>query len=109
MARMRLQKPEGLDIIRAIQESLAMSWQEWQVEIIVHAPIEELAEEIPSHTAMLEEIGPDRTRVRGTTSNLRWYAARILLLPYHMEILQPEELRQEARQHAARLARIAEG
>lgn len=101
-------KPEGLDIIRAIQESLAMSWQEWQVEVIVHAPLAELADEIPNHTALLEEIAPDRTRLRGTTSNLRWYACRILLLPYHMEIVQPPELREEARQHAARLTHIAE-
>lgn len=102
-------RPENLDVVRAIQDSLALAWQEWEVEIIIDCPLDVLAEEIPRHTAILESLPDGRTRLRGGTSNLDWYASRVLYMPYPMEIIAPPELRDIARRHAERLTRIAEG
>lgn len=99
--------PEGLNVIRAIQESLALSWQEWQVEIIIESPLHDVEEEVPAHFAVLEEISPERTRLRASTSSLNWFASRVLALPWEMRILSPPELRQAARDHAARLLRAS--
>jgi len=100
--------PEDLDVIKAIQESLALSWENWQVELIVEHPICEVEEEVPPHFAVLEELAENRTRLRASTSNLDWFAARVLSLPFEMKILSPPELREAARNHAARLTRAAE-
>lgn len=100
--------PAGLDVIRAIQESLALSWEEWKVELIVKRPMCEVMEEVPPHFAVLEELSADRTRLRASTSNLDWFASRVLSLPFEMEIVSPPELRQAARVHAERLLRASE-
>lgn len=99
--------PDGLDVISAIEQSLAMSWQEWQIEIIVHAPIDHVADAIPRQMAVLEELPDDRTRLKASTSNLQWFGSRILFMPYVMEIISPPELREVASDHAARLQAIA--
>src|SRR5690625_2013335 len=39
--------PEGLDIIAAIEESLAMSWQNWQIEIEVEASPGDVRRDLP--------------------------------------------------------------
>ena len=103
----KFEMPEGLDVIRAIQESLALSWQEWKVEVIVHRPICDVAEEVPPHFAVLEDLGENRTRMRASTSNLDWFASRILALPFEMQIISPPQLREAARIHAERLLRAA--
>lgn len=103
------QMSEGLNVIRAIQESLALSWEEWKVEIIIRHPLEEVAEDVPAHFAVLEDLGDDGTRLRASSSNLDWFAARVLSLPFEMEIISPPELRQAARFHAERLLRAAGG
>lgn len=99
--------PEELDVIRAIQESLALSWQDWKVEIIVHRSRCDVAEEISPHFAVLEELTGNRTRLRASTSNLDWFASRVLSLPFEMEIISPPELREVVKSHAARLLRAA--
>ena len=99
--------PAGLDVIRAIQESLALSWQDWQVEIIVKHPYCELLDEVPPHFAVLEDLGNECTRLRASTSNLDWFASRVLSLPFEMEIISPPELRDAAKHHAQRLMRAA--
>lgn len=100
--------PEQLDVIKAIQESLALSWQEYQVEIIVKHDLCEVQEDVPPHFAVLEDLGENRVLLRASTSNLDWFASRILSLPFEMEIISPPELREAARHHAERLLRAAQ-
>lgn len=100
--------PDGLDVIKSIQESLALSWQDYQVEIIVKEEMCVVEEEVPPHFAVLEELGENRVRLRASTSSLDWFASRILSLPFEMEIVSPPELREAARHHAQRLLRAAQ-
>ncbi len=99
--------PDNLDVIRAIQESLALSWQEWKVEIVVHAPLCEIEEFMPRHFAILEELPDNRTRLRASSSSLEYFAARVFALPYDMVIISPPELRDIARRHGERLLAAA--
>lgn len=99
--------PADLNVIKAIQESLAMSWQNWMVEIELDCPIDEAREEIPPTFAILDELPDGRTRMRASTSNLGWFASRALALPWEMTIISPPELRIAARTHAERLLRAA--
>lgn len=101
--------PEDLDVIRAIQESLALSWQDWKVELIVHAPKCEVEEYLPGHWAILEEISEDRTRLTASSSNLDFFAGRAFALPYPLTIVSPPELRELARKHAEHLLAAADG
>lgn len=100
--------PEGLDVIKAIQESLALSWQEWKVELIIKHPLCDVAEEVPPHFAVLEALAESETRLRASTSNLDWFASRVLSMPFEMEIISPPELREAAKLHAERLLRAAQ-
>lgn len=100
--------PQDFDVIKAIQESLAMSWENWIVEIELECSIDDAREDIPPTFAVLEEIAPDRTRLRASSSNLNWFASRVLSLPWEMKIISPPELRTAAQAHAARLLRAAD-
>lgn len=100
--------PEELDIIAAIEESLAMSWQNWQVEIEVEASPEDVRRDLPRQLVIIDELGNGRCRLRSTTSNLEWFAWRIAALTYPMTIISPPELRETFRTCAARLTEIAD-
>jgi predicted DNA-binding transcriptional regulator YafY len=99
--------PEGIDVIAAIEESLAMARSEWKVEIVVEAPLDIVRDHVPRQFAVLEPIDADRTRLRASTSNLDWYAWRISSLPFPMTVIEPQELRETFRNAAERLAKIA--
>lgn len=79
------------------------------MELIVHRSLCDVSEEVPPHFAVLEPLGDDLTRLRASTSNLEWFASRILSLPFEMEIISPSELRDAARRHAERLLRASQG
>lgn len=95
--------PEGMDVIRAIQDSLALSWNEYKVEVIFDAPMCEVEEFLPRHFAILEELPDGRTKVNASSSNLNYFAGRVFAIPHAMEIISPPELIAIAREQAERL------
>ena len=99
--------PEGLDVIRAIQDSLALSWDEYKVELIVTAPLCDVEEFLPRHFAVLEDLQDGRVRVQASSSSLYYFASRAFALPYPMEIISPPELVELAREQAERLLAAA--
>ncbi len=101
--------PENLDVIRAIQQSLALSWQDYKVELIIDGPLCDVEEYAPPHFAILEELPDGRTHLRASSSNLDYFAGRVLALPFPIEIVSPPELRTLARRHAERLWAAAGG
>lgn len=100
--------PEGLDVIRAIQDSLAMSWDDYKVEMIVSASLTCIEEFLPRHFAVLEELPDGRTLVKASSSSLHYFASRAFALPYPMEIISPPELVDIARDQAMRLLAASE-
>lgn len=103
----RFEMPADLDVIKAIQESLALSWQEWKIELIIKHPYPEVADEIPPHFAVLTELPDGTTRLQASSSSLEWFAARMCSMAFEMEIVSPPELRAAVKAHAERLLRAA--
>lgn len=100
--------PEGIDVLAAIESSLAMSWNRWKITIELDASIEEAREFIPRQYALLEPMDDHRTRLLASTNTLDWFAWRLASVPFAMTIVEPEELRNVFRSAAARLLAAAD-
>jgi predicted DNA-binding transcriptional regulator YafY len=100
--------PEDLDVIEAVQNSLALSWSEHMVEVHVDAPINVVRENTPTNLLVLEEMPGNRTRLRSSTSSLDWFAWRLAQIPFPMTIIEPDELRDVFLHHAAHLQAIVD-
>src|SRR5699024_4079904 len=97
-----------LDIMHTIEQSLALAWNDWTVRIEIDAPADDVKLYLPRHFAIVESIDEMHCIVRASTSDLEWFAWRIARIPHPMTVLEPAELRDVFRQHAARLIAIAE-
>lgn len=98
--------PEGLDVIKAVEGSLALSWAEHMIEVWIDAPIEEVRENVPTNLLVLEELQENKTRLRSSASSLEWFAWRLAQIPFPMTIIEPEELKSVMQKHAAHLNAI---
>lgn len=98
--------PEGLDVIKAVEGSLALSWAEHMIEVWIDAPIEEVRENVPTNLLVLEELQGNKTRLRSSASSLEWFAWRLAQIPFPMTIIEPEELKSVMQKHAAHLNAI---
>ncbi|HWV22911.1 MAG TPA: YafY family protein [Thermomicrobiales bacterium] len=101
--------PDDIDVMDAIERSLALAWSGWNIRLEVAAPAEDVSTFLPRHFAIVEPIDEDRCLVSAASSDLEWFAWRLARLPYPMHVLEPPELRDAFRQHADRLAAIAGG
>lgn len=101
--------PKEMDVIAAIEESLALSWTTWRIEIEVEAPASDVREYLPRSFAIVEGIGNGRSRIRASSNALEWFVLRIAELPFPMTIIEPLELRGAFRRSAARMLEIAGG
>ncbi|MEJ7630201.1 MAG: YafY family protein [Nocardioidaceae bacterium] len=101
--------PEGLDVVAAVEESLALARPEWSVALVVHAPLAEVEEWVPRHLGVLASLDPETTRLRSSTSNLDYFAWRISDLPFAMTVVTPDELRSAFSRHAERMLAVARG
>lgn len=101
--------PQGLDIVAAVEESLALARPEWSVTLVVHAPLAEVEGWVPRHFGVLEVVDAVTTRLRSSTSNLHYFAWRISDLPFEMTVVTPDELRGAFARHAERMLSVARG
>lgn len=99
--------PPDVDVMDAIEQSLALAWADWNVRVEVDAPADTVRDYLPRHFAIVEPLGDVRCTVRASSSDLEWFAWRIGQLPYAMTVLEPLELRDVFRSHAERLTTIA--
>lgn len=100
--------PAGIDVMDAIERSLALAWSEWHIRVEVEAPADAVRSFLPRHFAIVDPIDDARCLVRASSSDLEWFAWRLARIPHRMTVLEPAELRDVFRQHAAHLAAIAE-
>lgn len=84
--------PPDLDAVRALEEHLSQGW-DYDVDVVVDAPVAETARWLPRSLASLEPDGEDRTRLRATTSSPDWYARQLATLPAPFRVLSSPELR----------------
>ncbi len=98
-------RPENLDPLRDVEEHLADGWTH-DIEIHVHAPVEEAARWIPRTLGRLDAVGT-RCVLRGSTDNPRWYAARLAAVELPFTVVGGNAVRAEVRALAERLAGAA--
>lgn len=86
--------PAGLDAAAAVERSLALSWSEYAVSVLVHAPLAEVEPYFPRHVGLCEPVDDDTTRLQLTTRNLDTTVLRISDHPHRMTVEGPPELRE---------------
>jgi predicted DNA-binding transcriptional regulator YafY len=100
--------PEDLDPFAALEQQMSQGW-EHAVDVVVDAPIEEVASWVPRSLGRLEATADGRTRLSGTTRNLAWYASELAELPAPFVVEGGAELRAAVRDLAERLLRSVPG
>jgi predicted DNA-binding transcriptional regulator YafY len=99
--------PADLDPVAVLEEHLAVGW-EFDVEIVIDAPLDTVAPYVPRPLGRLEPIDAATTRLVGSTSNPRWYAERLAAIPASYRIVRCPELRDASRLIGQRLIAASE-
>jgi predicted DNA-binding transcriptional regulator YafY len=88
--------PADLDPVATLEEHLAVGW-EYDVEVVIEAPVDTVAQSLPRALGRLEPLDADRSRLVGSTSNPAWYAEQLAAVPASYRIVGSPELRGAAR------------
>jgi predicted DNA-binding transcriptional regulator YafY len=94
--------PADLDPVVMLEEHLAVGW-EFEVEVVIDAPIDRVARCVPRTIGRLEPIDAVTTRLVGSTSNPKWYAEQLAVIPASYRIVKCPEIRAAARVVGQRL------
>jgi predicted DNA-binding transcriptional regulator YafY len=94
--------PGDLDAIATLEEHLAAGW-EYDVEIIIDAPVETVAPRLSRTLGQLQPLDSRTSRLVGSTSNPVWYAGQLAAIPAPYRILACPELQEAARVIGQRL------
>jgi predicted DNA-binding transcriptional regulator YafY len=94
--------PADLDPVAMLESHLAVGW-EYDVDVVIEAPIETVTPCVRRALGVLEPIDSARTRLTGSTSNPAWYAEQLATIPASYRIVGSPELRAAARTLGERL------
>lgn len=98
--------PAGLDPVVALEENLGLGWQ-YDVRVVVEAPLDRVAASIPRTMGRLEALDPARTLLVGSTRNPTSYAEQLAMLPAAFRVEAGEEVRAALADLADRLTAAA--
>ncbi|HEX6501364.1 MAG TPA: WYL domain-containing protein [Micromonosporaceae bacterium] len=99
--------PADLDPVAVVEEHLAVGW-EYDVDVVIDAPVDRVAPCIPRVMGRLEPVDAETTRLVGSTSNPAWYAEQLVAIRASYRIVNCPELREAARVLGRRLLAAAE-
>nr|MBA2717329.1 WYL domain-containing protein [Propionibacteriales bacterium] len=99
--------PADLDPVALLEEHLAVGW-EYDVDVVIDAPIATVARCLPRAVGRLEPLDAETTRLVGSTSNPWWYADQLAKIPAPYRIVRCPELQQTARALGQRLLAAGE-
>jgi len=88
--------PADLDPVAMLEEHLAVGW-EYDVDVVIDAPVENVARCLPRTLGRLEPLDAETTRPIGSTSNPVWYAEQLVVLPAPYRIVRCPEVQEAAR------------
>jgi len=94
--------PAGLDPVAVLEEHLAVGW-EYDVEVIIDAPLGTVTRCLPRSLGRLEPLDAEHTRLTGSTSNPAWYARQLTPIRAPYRIVRCPELAEAARVLGQRL------
>jgi predicted DNA-binding transcriptional regulator YafY len=100
--------PEDLDPFAALEKQMSEGW-EHSVDVVIAAPVEEVAGWVPRSLGHLEATKDGQTRLTGSTRNLEWYASELAELPTSFVVEGGAELRDAVRDLGERLLRSVPG
>ncbi len=98
--------PADLDPVAVLEDHLAVGW-EYEVDVVIGAPVEAVRRCLPPALGRLEPIDAESCRLVGSTSNAWWYAERLAAVPASYRIVGGPELRHAARVLGGRLLAAA--
>jgi len=98
--------PADLDPVSMLEAHLAVGW-EYDVDVVIDAPMEQVAPCVRRALGVLEPVDSRTTRLVGSTSNPAWYAEQLAAIPASYRIVQSAELREAARVVGQRLLEAA--
>jgi predicted DNA-binding transcriptional regulator YafY len=98
--------PDGFDPVAHVSRSLARVPWPWEVEVLLHLPLADASQRLPSTLAELAGADGD-TLLRTRVSSLDWMAGVLAGLGCEFTIRGPDELRESVRALAERLAASA--
>jgi len=90
------------DAATMVVDGLTLGAYRWRAEILVHAPIEDAAREIPPSVGRLDAVD-GATVLRMGANELDWIARYLAGLPFAVEVRDPPELRATLRALGRRL------
>jgi predicted DNA-binding transcriptional regulator YafY len=99
--------PTDLDPVAVLEEHLAVGW-EYDVEIVIDAPVEAVARCVPRTMGRLERVDAETSRLVGSTSNPGWYASQLAAVPAPYRIIRCPELREAVHALGRRLLAASE-
>jgi predicted DNA-binding transcriptional regulator YafY len=99
--------PADLDPVAALEAHLAVGW-EYDVEVVIDAPIDIVMPCVPRAIGLLEPLDAQTTRLSGSTSNPTWYAQQLAAIPASYRIVVSPELQEAARVLGQRLLAAGE-
>lgn len=99
--------PADLDPVGMLEEHLAVGW-EYDVEVVIDAPVEAVARRLPRALGRLEPLDAETSRLVGSTSNLYWYVEQLAAIPASYRIVRCPELQEAARVLGKRLLAASE-
>jgi predicted DNA-binding transcriptional regulator YafY len=94
--------PADLDPVAMLEEHLAVGW-EYDVEVVVDAPVDAVARCLPRAIGRLEPLDGETSRLVASTSNPVWYAEQLAAIPASYRIVRCRELQEAARVLGQRL------
>jgi predicted DNA-binding transcriptional regulator YafY len=100
--------PADLDPVAMLEEHLAVGW-EYDVEVVIDAPVDTVARCLPRTLGRLEPLDAQTTRLAGSTSNPLWYAEQLAATPASYRIVRCPELQEAARVLGQRLLAAGQG
>lgn len=100
--------PPDLEPVAMLEAHLAVGW-EFEVEVVIDAPVATVARCLPRTLGRLEEIDEATTRLVGSTSNPAMYVEQLAVVPAGFRVVRGEEVQKAARVLGERLLAAAEG
>lgn len=92
--------PADLDPVAMLEEHLADGW-EFDVEVVIDAPVGSVARLLPRTLGRLEPLDAGTSRLIGSTGNPWWYAEQLAVIRAPYRIVGCPELQATARRRAA--------
>jgi predicted DNA-binding transcriptional regulator YafY len=98
----RFEMPADFDATAFMLAQLAQMRGMYKFEVMIHAPIEIVREEIPPHIAALEAVGAE-TLMQCYSDDPHWFAIYLTRIDMPFTVRGPDELREAVRVLAERL------